>query len=91
MEVIYQFAISISNEMSSNNHIQHNEHRGFVYKYIQIQTRGDLNLGGIPGNYWWGVCRPVLQVNTLFQTKKCKYSYPFSYLTSKKLCHHYFD
>ena len=56
--VIYGGNLSIrhkqSNEMSSNNHIQHNEHRGLVYKYIQIQTGEDLNLGGIPGNSWWG-------------------------------------
>ena len=69
MEVIYQFAISISNEMSSNNHIQHNEHRGFVYKYLQIQTRGDLNLGGIPGNYWWGVCRRFSKSTPYFRPK----------------------
>ena len=56
--VIYGGNLSIrhkqSNEMSSSNHIQHNEHRGLVYKYIQIQTGEDLNLGGIPGNSWWG-------------------------------------
>ena len=56
--VIYGGNLSIrhkqSNEMSSNNHIQHNEHRGLVYKHIQIQTREYLNLGGIPGNSWWG-------------------------------------
>ena len=35
-----------------------------------------------------GVCRPVLQIPTLFQTKKCHFSHPFSAPTSKKLWHH---
>ena len=38
-----------------------------------------------------GVCRPVLQILTLFQTKKCHFSRPFSDLAFKKLCHHYLD
>ena len=67
--VIYGGNLSIrhkqSNEMSSNNHIQHNEHRGLVYKYIQIQTGEDLNLGGYSWEFLVGVCRPVLQVKTL--------------------------
>ena len=36
----------------------------------------------IPGDYSWeflvGVCHPVLQIMTLFQTKKCHFSHPFS-------------
>ena len=36
--------------------------------------------------FFVGVCRPVLQILTLFQTKKCHFSHPFSYLASKKLC-----
>ena len=36
-----------------------------------------------------GGCRPVLRILTLFQTKKCHFSHPFSELVSKKLCHHY--
>ena len=40
-----------------------------------------------PGGYSWellvGVCRPVLQILTLFQTKKCHFSHPFSDQTSK--------
>ena len=35
--------------------------------------------------------RPVLQILTLFQTKKCYFSHPFSDLAFKKLCHHYLD
>ena len=41
--------------------------------------------GGTP------VCRPVLQILTLFQTNKCHFSNPFSDLASKKLFHHYLD
>ena len=51
--------------------------------------------------YTWGVFLGILgggmppgspsQDPIIFQTKKCKYSHPFSDLTSKKLCHHYFD
>ena len=40
-----------------------------------------------PGGYSWeflvGVCRPVLQILTRFQTKKCNFSDPFSDQTSK--------
>ena len=36
-----------------------------------------------------GGCRPVLRILTLFQTKKCHFSHPFSELVFKKLCHHY--
>ena len=39
------------------------------------------------GEYYWeflvGVCRPVLQILTLFQTKKCNFPHPFSDQTSK--------
>ena len=37
--------------------------------------------GGTPGNSWWG----CIQMLTLFQTKKCHFSHPFSDLASKKL------
>ena len=53
------------------------------------------------GGYSWeflaGVCRPVLQILTLSQTKKCYFRHPFSGQTSKihtrfqKLCYHYLD
>ena len=35
--------------------------------------------------------RPILQILTLFQTKKCYFSHPFSDLAFKKLCRHYLD
>ena len=39
------------------------------------------------GGYSWefqvGVCRPLLQILTLFQTKKCHFQHPFSDQTSK--------
>ena len=41
----------------------------------------------MPGRYSWeflvGVCRPVLQILTLFQTKKCNFPHPFLDKTSK--------
>ena len=42
-----------------------------------------LSLGGTPGNSWWGGCRPVLQILTLFQTTPVfrpglQNPYPFS-------------
>ena len=41
----------------------------------------------MPGRYSWeflvGVCRPVLQILTLFQTKKCNFPHPFLDQTSK--------
>ena len=30
-----------------------------------------------------GVCRPVIHILTLFQTKKCHFSHPFSDVASK--------
>ena len=41
--------------------------------------------GGTPGNSWWGVCRPVPQILTQFQTKKCNFPHRFSDQTSKIL------
>ena len=68
--VIYGGNLSIRhNKMSSNNHIQHNEHQGLVYKYIQIQTKGDLNLGGIPGNSWWGCAARFSKSTPYFRPK----------------------
>ena len=44
----------------------------------------------LPGRYFCEflvvVCRPVLQILTLFETKKCHFSHLFSDLASKKLC-----
>ena len=37
----------------------------------------------IPGILGGGVCHPVLQMLTLFRTKKCHFSHPFSDLASK--------
>ena len=60
----------------------------------------------LPGGYSWEflvrVCYPVLQILTLFQTKKCNFPHPFSDQTSKihirfhtwplgRNCHHYLD
>ena len=39
--------------------------------------------GGYSWEFLLGVCRSVLQILTLFQTKKCHFSHPFSDLASK--------
>ena len=64
-------------------------HRNFITDVL-------LRIYCIPsrGGYFWkfmvGVCRPVLQILTLFQTKKCYFPHPFSDLAFRaKLCHHY--
>ena len=38
---------------------------------------------GTHGNSWWGVCRPVPRILTLFQTKNCHFPHPFSDQISK--------
>ena len=55
-------------------------------------------LGGYSWEFLVRVCRTVLQILTLFTTKKChlrpdlKHPYPFSDLAFRqKLCHHYLD
>ena len=44
--------------------------------------------GGYSKKFLMGVCRTVLQIVTLFQTKTFHFSHPFSDLASRKLCHH---
>ena len=61
----------------------------------QIRLLPPLPRGG-GGAYSWEflvrVCRPVLQILTLFQTKKCNFPYPFSDLALRqKLCYNYID
>ena len=50
---------------------------------------------GEGGGYSWEilarVCRPVLQILTLFQAKKCHFSHPNLDLVFKKLCHYYLN
>ena len=50
---------------------------------------------GWGGEYSWiflvRVCHTVLQIVTLFETKKFHFSHPFSDLASRKLCHHFLD
>ena len=59
----------------------------FVYDRWSHTSRGEGDLLGILG----GVCRPVLQILTLLQNKKCQFSHLFSDLASKKLCLYYLD
>ena len=49
--------------------------------------------GGVLLDFLGGgrVCHTVLQIVTLFETKKFHFSHPFSDLASKKLCHHFLD
>ena len=47
--------------------------------------------GGVQMGILGGVCRPVLQILTVFETKKNHFFQPFSDLASKKLCHQYLD
>ena len=68
-----------------------------------ISLRHKMLGGG--GGYSWeflvGVCSPVLLILTLFQTKKCHFSHPYSDLPSTihtqsqtwplRNCHHYLD
>ena len=42
-----------------------------------------LTPGGYSSKLSMGVCRPVLQILTLFQTKTCHFPHPFSDLASK--------
>ena len=39
--------------------------------------------GGYSREFLVGVCRPVLQIMTLFQTKNCHFPHPFSDQASK--------
>ena len=59
-----------------------------------LVTITHLQLPPVGGEYYWeflvGVCRPVLQILTLLQTKKCNFPHPFSHLAFRqKLCYHY--
>ena len=76
----------------------------FSSKYVLKEEQRQAVLGlleqkdvvGVRGGYSWDflveVCRPVLQILTLFQTKKCHFLHPFSDLACRqKLCHHYLD
>ena len=48
--------------------------------------------GGYSWEFLMGVCRPVLQILTQFQTQKFNFPHPFSDLAFRqKLRHHYLD
>ena len=67
----------------------------FSSNTFQRDLSGCTGRGGGGGKYSWiflvGVCHTVLQIVTLFETKKFHFSHPFSDLASKKLCHHFLD
>ena len=58
-----------------------------------LQTRQEPKFPrGCPWEFLVGLCRPVLQILTRFQTKKCYSPHPFSDLAFRqKLCYHYSD
>ena len=66
---------------------------------VEIQKKTNKKLESFvssPGGYSWqflvGVCRLVVQILILFQTKKCNFPHPFSDLAIKqKLCCRYLD
>ena len=66
----------------------------YAVTVVRIMTRSffDFHLSGFafpaPGEFLEflvGVCRPVLQILTRFQTKKCNFPHPFSDQNSKVL------
>ena len=64
------------------------------WNIYSMQKRKNMFNPFPPGGYSWeflvGVCRPVLQILTLFQTKKYHFPYPFSDLFFRhKLCYHW--
>ena len=69
----------------------HSPSLGLLANPITVPPGG----GGVVAYSWEslvGVCRPVLQILTLFQTKKCNFLYPFSDLAFRqKLCYNYID
>ena len=57
---------------------------GQFVKHLTQVIRGKKEKN--PGGTWEflvGVCHPVFQILTLFQTKKCHFPHPFSDQTSK--------
>ena len=67
-----------------------------MLNYIFLSATLKFSLFNFRRKYAWeflvGVCRPVLQILTLFQTKKCHFQHPFSDLAFRqKLCYHYLD
>ena len=47
--------------------------------------------GGYSWEFFARVCRPVLQILTLFQLKKCHFLHPYLDLVFKKLRHYYLN
>ena len=58
-----------------------------MLNYIFLSATLKFSLFNFRREYAWeflvGVCRPVLQILTLFQNKKCNFPHPFSDQTSK--------
>ena len=56
---------------------------GLAVPFYSVQDCSFKPRGGYSWEFLVGVCRPVLQILTLFQTKKCNFPHPFSDQTSK--------
>ena len=54
---------------------------------ISYATKKLQGPGGYSLEFLVGVCRAVLQILTLFQTKKCPFSHPFPEMASKFHAH----
>ena len=73
------------------------KHKNRFHNWKQPLNIGMILLSCFLGGrgYSWellvGVSRPVLQILTLFQTKKMSIFNPFSDLAFKKLFHHHLD
>ena len=52
----------------------------YLFQHFRNKRPGG---GGYSLEFLVGVCRPHLQIQTQFQTKKCHFPHPFSDLTSK--------
>ena len=63
----------------------------FACGWVNPRCFSKFRGGGCSWEFLLGGCRSVLQILTLFRTKKCHSSHPFSDLASNKLFHHYLD
>ena len=68
-----------------------------MVSHLKLQATNEwpnllLESEGYSWEFLVGVCRPVLQILTRFQTKKCNFPHPSSDLAFKQeLLHHYLD
>ena len=75
-------------EEGTNRHLAGN---GFYTLSAGWIMPGGGGGGGYSCEFLARVCRPVLQILTLFQAKKCHFSHSYLDLVVKKLCHYYLN